>query len=67
MPVYCWKDKISGKTFDIYKPNFDQYNEPPKDDELPEEERGKEREWEKQIGSGIRVVKAPGFGKKGYW
>lgn len=67
MPVYTWYDSENDYTIDVYKDSFQQYQEPPTEEELPEAERGKKRSWEKRPGSGIQVQKSPGWGGKGRW
>lgn len=68
MPIYVWHDKKSGETFDIFKDSFDQSSEEPKDDELPEEARGKERDWIKHLGTGVKVTRGASWsGSKGNW
>jgi hypothetical protein len=68
MPLYEWKDKKTGYQVEVFRERFDQYLEAPKDEELPEEERGKERDWEKQISKGIKVERGNTWqGSKGNW
>lgn len=67
MPIYVWLDKLSGLEVDILR-EFAEYQDAPKDEDLPEEEKGKERQWEKQLGTGIRMVKGDNWGPgKGRW
>lgn len=68
MPIYVWFDHIQEKEFEIYRESFTQSGEEPTDDDLPAEEKGKERKWEKRIGSGIKVVRGASWnGSKGNW
>lgn len=67
MPIYVWYDKLSGLEVDILR-DFDKYKEEPTDEDLPEKERGKERDWEKHMGTGIRVTRGRNWsGSKGNW
>lgn len=67
MPMYTWVDKLTGLEIDILR-SFSQYQDEPKDEDLPEEERAKVREWVKQLGAGIRMVKGDTWGPgKGHW
>lgn len=63
MPIYLWKDIINDYEIEVVRSNFDKYQDPPKEEELPEEERGKERKWERRISPGIRLTNS----QKGYW
>lgn len=68
MPLYTWRDEETGYEVEVFKQTFDQSSEPPLEDELPEEERGKERKWLKLISRGIKVAKGPSWGQgKGSW
>lgn len=60
MPTYTWKDELTGYEVDVLRHSFDEYRDPPTDEDLPEEERGKERKWAKMIGKGIRLTFAQG-------
>lgn len=66
MPMYTWRDKKSEYQLDVIRP-YHEYREPPREDELPEEERGKEREWQRIIDGVPTVTKSFGFGSKGNW
>lgn len=66
MPIYVYVDKKTDFKVEVIR-DFADYEVVPKDDELPEAERGKEREWERLIGEGIKTVKGHGWGGKGYW
>lgn len=59
MPIYPWTDELTGYTVEIMR-SFSEHQDPPKDDDLPEEEQGKERKWKKLIGSGIKTTYAQG-------
>ena len=59
MPLYLYHDKKSGYTIEVLR-SFDEYKEVPRDDELPEDERTKEREWERLIQQPLIVNKWPG-------
>lgn len=71
MPLYVHKDKKSGKTVEILR-DFSSYKDVPTTEEaiaagLTEEE-ALHAEWEKQLGTGIKVVKGDTWGPgKGYW
>lgn len=68
MPLYSWHDKENDYKIDVYKDTVEKYQEPPLEEELPEEERGKKRIWVKLLGVGIRVVKGSSWGgSKGNW
>ena len=66
MPLYPYLDENTGYQLDLFRP-FGQNEKMPEDEELPEEERGKERKWKRLIGSNIKTTRAPGFGSKGNW
>ena len=66
MPIYNYHDKKTGYEIEVLR-DFKNYEDIPTDEELPEEERGKSRDWERRIGAGVRVTKALGFGSKGNW
>lgn len=67
MPIYTFKDKNSDLEVDVVR-SFEDYQVPPTDDELPEEERGKVRDWLKLVGSGIKTIRGANWrGGKGYW
>jgi hypothetical protein len=55
MPMYTFKDEKSELTVEVLR-SFADYKVPPTDDELPEQERGKTRQWTKIIDKGIRTV-----------
>lgn len=63
--MYTWKDEETGYTLDIMR-SFREYRDEPKDDDLPEEERGKKRKWRRVIQS-AEVHRPPGWGGKGHW
>lgn len=71
MPLYCWKDKTSGKTIEVMK-SFDEYKDPPTKEEaiaggLTEEEADS-ADFVKVLGTGIKVVKGDSWGPgKGNW
>lgn len=71
MPLYTHLDKISGKQVEILRP-FDKYQESPTSEEartsgLTEEEI-EIAQWEKIIGTGIRITRGPNWqGSKGNW
>lgn len=66
MPLYVWENKTTGDRIEILR-SFDDYQVPPTDEEL-EKARVPAGDYEKVLGTGIRVVKTNkwGFGK-GYW
>ena len=64
--IYCFQDKKSGFEIEVNRKYADR-DEVPTDEELPEEERGKERDWERVLSGGIIVTRAPGYGTKGNW
>lgn len=67
MPLYEWCDKTTGFEVTVLRP-FADYQVPPAEDELPEAERGKERNWVRQIGGGQQVQKGLSWGPgKGHW
>lgn len=63
MPVYTWRDKKTGYEVDIYRSSFDDYRDPPRDEDLPEEERGKDRDWQRIIVDGPTLTNP----NKGNW
>jgi hypothetical protein len=68
MPLYTWKDEVTGTTVDVQRV-FSQSDEKPLEAELPEEKRVEnpaDRKWSKVIGV-PRVAKGPGWGGKGRW
>lgn len=68
MPLYVWVDKLSGREFEVLRSTFAEFQDPPRDEDLPEAERGKPREWEKRVGKGIRVTRGDSWGPgKGNW
>lgn len=67
MPLYTFEDEETGYTAEVLR-SYEAYLEPPTEEELPEEERGKKRKWKKIISPGVRTVKASSWGPgKGYW
>ena len=66
MPIYIYVDKKTGYKVEVIR-DFEDYQVVPKEEELPEQEKGKEREWQREIGTGIKTIKARGFGSKGNW
>lgn len=66
MPLYEWVDEKTGYEVTIEN-HYDNYRKPPEDEDLPEEERGKDREWRKKISSGIKVNRPAYYGTKGNW
>ena len=48
MPMYVWVDEETSYEVEVLR-SFDDYKVPPEDNDLPEEERGKERKWKKLI------------------
>lgn len=67
MPLYRFQDKETGYEVEVMR-DYEQYRTPPTEEELPESERGKERNWIKLIAPGIRVVRGAGWsGQKGRW
>ena len=62
MPYYSWRDNKTGYVVHVLR-SFSRYEEPPKDEELPEEEQGKPRDWERIITKGP-VIANP---NKGNW
>lgn len=67
MPLYTYIDKTTGYQIDILR-NFAQYQDLPNDTDLPEEEQGKERDWEKQLGTNVKVIRGENWGPgKGNW
>ena len=67
MPLYTFEDEHTKLRIEVMR-DYDSYQIPPTDEELPESERGKERKWKKLISPGIRTTKAAGWGPgKGYW
>jgi predicted nucleic acid-binding Zn ribbon protein len=64
LPLYNWKNKKTGKVIEVIR-NFSDYQEPPTLEEAPEE---KDPEWERMIGSDIKVIKGRSWGgSKGNW
>lgn len=55
MPYYPWQCQKTGLEIEVLR-SFDDYQNPPTDDELPEDERGKERDWKRLIGGGIKTT-----------
>ncbi len=67
MPYYAWKDKNSDYNFDVLR-DHDDYETSPQEDELPKEEQGKDRDWERFIAKAPTVIKGPSWGGgKGNW
>lgn len=66
MPLYTWVDEITDYEIDILR-NFDGYQDPPADEDLPLEERGKQRSWKRLITGKVTVRKPAGWGSKGNW
>ena len=58
MPFYTWIDHKTGYKTDVIR-SFKDYEIPPQDEDLPEDEQGKEREWERLIGEMLFVSKWP--------
>jgi hypothetical protein len=58
MPIYQFEDTKTGLKVEVLRSHTD-YKVPPTDDELPEEERGKERDWIKLISAGIKAIYYP--------
>ena len=66
MPLYFWEDTKTGFSIEVLR-KFDDYQQPPTEPELPKEEQGKEREWQRIIGT-PQVTKGRGWGPgKGHW
>lgn len=59
MPYYPYKDKLTGYQLDLFR-SFGCNHEMPKDEELPEKERGKKRDWERLIAANIKTTYAQG-------
>lgn len=67
MPLYLFQDKATGLEVEVMR-DYDNYRMPPTEEELPESERGKPRDWVKLIAKGIRVTRGTGWrGMKGRW
>ena len=70
MPLYDWIEKNTGKPALIQR-TFNEYKEPPTKEEALEagltEEQAETADWERSIGGGIQVQKAPTWGSKGNW
>lgn len=66
MPLYLWRDKNTGYEIEVLRPKSEDYLVCPQDSELPADERGKDRDWQKLISSGITTTYAQGRGK-GNW
>lgn len=67
MPMYTYHDKNHGLELEVLR-SFSEYDVPPTEDELPEEERGKDRDWERLIKASPTVTKSRAWGPgKGYW
>lgn len=66
MPLYDWRDELTGYEVTVQN-SYGDYRKEPTDDQLPEEERGKERKWTKLISTGIKIARAYGYGSKGNW
>ena len=63
MPLYDWCDKKTGKVVSVIR-TFSEYEVPPTQEEAPD---AVDPEWERLVGGNQSVIRAPGFGKKGYW
>lgn len=59
MPIYPYKDELSDYEIELFRP-FGYNHEMPKDEELPEVERGKKRKWKRLIAKSIRTTYAQG-------
>lgn len=66
MPMYYWEDENTSYGIDVLR-TFNDYEIPPKESELPPEERGKKRDWKRLLKKAPEVTRAPGFGRKGHW
>lgn len=58
MGIYIYKDKKSDLVVEVIR-HYKDYEQVPTDEELPAEERGKERDWERRIGKLAFVQKWP--------
>lgn len=56
MPIYLWEDEQTGYRVEVVRQTHDDYLDPPTDEDLPKDERGKERKWVKKISTGIRLT-----------
>lgn len=68
MPIYTYRDKKTQKTVEVVR-KFDEYENVPTKEEasgLTELEYN-EADWERIMGSGIKVTRSPGYGTKGNW
>lgn len=67
MPIYCWKDLNTEFKVMVVR-SINEHDRKPEEDELEEEERGKKRDWQLQIGTGIQMRKSAAWGSgKGRW
>ena len=67
MPMYYWEDKKTGYGIEVIR-KFDDYKQPPEESELPKEEQGKAREWQRLLKKAPGVTKSRNWGPgKGYW
>lgn len=48
MPIYCYEDENTGYRIDIMR-SFAEYKALPTEEDLPPEEKGKDRKWTKII------------------
>lgn len=70
MPMYSWRDEVSGIHVDIIR-KFDLSEDPPKREDITEKEMSDEQfaaaKWTKVL-SAPDFVRMPGWGgRKGYW
>lgn len=59
MPIYLYYDKNTGYEIEVIR-RFEEYEQIPQEDELPEAERGKSRDWERHLGVPLHTSKWPG-------
>ncbi len=65
MPQYLWKDEKSGTEKEVLR-SFQEYEVPPTEEEAPELV-GTDPKWVRVMSGGQKVIRANGWGKKGYW
>jgi len=67
MPQYLWADKNTGKTCTVIR-SFNEYEQPPTEEEHPRSPGEEPADWERQIGGDQALIRGPNWGgAKGYW
>ncbi len=67
MPLYTYVDHVSGVEVDVIRRVSETELLPTAEEAGMTEEQWAQATWERLVGSGITVHRAPGFGSKGSW